>query len=215
MGAGDQGRGHQHQGITHPPCAEPAWGMPRRPCSRRLKGANTLLTERERNVERRCRRAGEDCLRARRADPARDLLYGHLGRGLHRFERGLEMADCDLPDRRGAVRPHRRGADRDRELRAADRGLRGLSYGAARRARDARLLAGGLAVDAAGRLQPDAARRRDRDHVLLADLRDARLGLFPAREGRPDALDRAAGRLPRRAGDREPGRRQLRPGIGL
>ena len=39
-------------------------------------------------------------------------------------------------------------------------------------------------IDAAGRLQPDAARRRDRDHVLLADLHHARLGLFPAREGR-------------------------------
>ncbi len=72
-----------------------------------------------------------------------------------------------------------------------------------RRARDARRLAVRLADDAADRLQHDAARRRDRDHVLLADLHDARLGLFPAREGRPGALGRAAGRLPRRAGHRQ------------
>ena len=65
------------------------------------------------------------------------------------------------------------------------------------------LLASDLADDALDRLQHDAARRRDRDHVLLADLLHARLGVFPAREGWPDALDRADRRLPRRAGDRQ------------
>ena len=138
-----------------------------------------------------------------RKHSARDLLHDRVRRGVQLRQRRVEMAGRELSARRGAVLALAGRAAHDGGLHPARDRICGLPHAAPARARDARDLAGRLADDAADRLQHDAARRRDRDHVFVADLLDARLGLFPARESRPDALGRSAGRIPRRADHRQ------------